>query len=156
MTDVELITRKILLITRDLDALSAIARTSLDDFLASSTDEVLAERYLERLIGRMIDINYHLLTEAGRPPPADYPASFTQLAAMGVLDLPFARQIASCAGLRNRILHAYDDLDPTAQRATGRRAGGSGVSHQGAGVSGRTLVAAGPGAAQVLVIPSSA
>ena len=31
---------------------------------------------------------------------------------MGVLDHPFARQIASCAGLRNRIVHAYDDLDP--------------------------------------------
>ncbi len=112
MTDVELITRKILLITRDLDALSAIGRTSLDDFLASPTDEVLAERYLERLIGRMIDINYHLLTEAGHPPPADYHASFSQLAGMGVLDHPFARQIAGCAGLRNRIVHAYDDLDP--------------------------------------------
>lgn len=32
---------------------------------------------------------------------------------MGVLDHPFARQIASCTGVRNRIVHAYDDLDPT-------------------------------------------
>ena len=39
------------------------------EYLASATDEVLAERYLERIIGRMIDINYHVLTESGQPPP---------------------------------------------------------------------------------------
>lgn len=73
----------------------------------------MAERLLERIIGRMIDINYHLLTETDHPPPADYYASFTQLAALGVYDIEFGRRIAACTALRNRIVHEYDEVDPS-------------------------------------------
>lgn len=112
MIDRELVTRKIVLITRDLSALEPLARKDLADYLASDTDEVLVERYLERVIGRMIDINYHLLTETGHPPPADYYVSFIQLADLDVIDHDFASRLAACAGLRNRIVHEYDELDP--------------------------------------------
>jgi uncharacterized protein YutE (UPF0331/DUF86 family) len=110
--DPELVRRKIVLIFRDLDALRPLAEKPLADYLASPADEPLAERYLERMIGRMIDINYHLLTESGRPPPVDYHASFLELALLGVLQPDFARRIALCAELRNRIVHEYNDLDP--------------------------------------------
>lgn len=113
MIDPELVTRKIVLITGDLDALGPLAAKPLDEYLTSQIDEVLAERYLERIIGRMIDINYHLLTESGLPPPRDYYAAFTELAKLGVLTPEFASRIAGCAGLRNRIAHEYDDIDPT-------------------------------------------
>jgi uncharacterized protein YutE (UPF0331/DUF86 family) len=112
MVDPELVTRKIALITGDLSELTRIARKSLEEYLASPTDEVLAERYLERIIGRMIDINYHLITEAGSPPPRDYYDSFTQLSKLKILTPAFALRIATCAGLRNRIAHEYDEIDP--------------------------------------------
>jgi uncharacterized protein YutE (UPF0331/DUF86 family) len=110
--DHELVTRKIVLVLRDLTAVQPIAGKVLPEYLATPADEVLAERYLERMIGRMIDINYHLLTQAGQPPPADYYASFLQLAGIGVVDHEFARRLAASAGLRNRIVHEYDELDP--------------------------------------------
>jgi uncharacterized protein YutE (UPF0331/DUF86 family) len=112
MIDVELVTRKMVLITADLQALVPLAHRPLEDYIASPTDEVLVERYLERIIGRMIDINYHLITEAGHPPPRDYFDSFTQLARIGVLPHAFATQIAASAGLRNRLVHEYDEIDP--------------------------------------------
>lgn len=112
MIDAELVTRKIVLITRDLEALAPIGQKTLDQYLATPTDEILAERYLERLIGRMIDITYHLITESGHPPPADYYASFLQLGELAILDDGFARRIAACAGLRNRIVHEYNEIDP--------------------------------------------
>jgi uncharacterized protein YutE (UPF0331/DUF86 family) len=84
MIDPELVTRKMVLISADLKAIEALAQRPLEDYMASATDEVLVERYLERIIGRMIDINYHLVTEAGQPPPRDYFESFTQLARVGV------------------------------------------------------------------------
>jgi uncharacterized protein YutE (UPF0331/DUF86 family) len=110
--DPALVTRKALLITQDLAAIGALARTPLADYLASPRDELAAERLLERIIGRMIDVNYHLLTETGHPPPADYYASFIQLAALGVYDADFGRRVAACTGLRNRIVHEYDEVDP--------------------------------------------
>jgi uncharacterized protein YutE (UPF0331/DUF86 family) len=112
MTDAELVTRKMVLITADLRALEGLAQRPLVDYLAGATDEIIAERYLERIIGRMIDINYHLITEAGEPPPRDYFDSFTQLARIGVLPAPFAKRIAASAGLRNRLVHEYDEIDP--------------------------------------------
>lgn len=110
--DPELVTRKLVLIAEDLRALEALARKPLTEYLSSPTDEVLAERYLERMIGRMIDVNYHLLTEGGEAPPKDYYQSFVALAGLGLLDRAFAERIAACAGLRNRIVHEYDVLDP--------------------------------------------
>jgi uncharacterized protein YutE (UPF0331/DUF86 family) len=110
--DKDLVTRKVLLITEDLRALEPLARKDLAAYLGTPTDEVLAERYLERIIGRMIDINYHVLTETGAAPPKDYFQSFTALADAGVLDREFATRIAACAGLRNRITHEYEAIDP--------------------------------------------
>ena len=112
MVDRELVIRKVTLILGDLRAIGPIAGKGRDDYLASPTDEVLIERYLERMIGRIIDINYHLITEAGHPPPRDYFESFTALTKLGVLPPPFAARIAACAGLRNRIVHEYDEIDP--------------------------------------------
>ena len=72
----------------------------------------MVERYLERMIGRAIDINFHLLTESGEAPPSDYHSSFLRLAALKVLEPDFAARIARAAGLRNRLVHEYDEIDP--------------------------------------------
>jgi uncharacterized protein YutE (UPF0331/DUF86 family) len=112
MIDADLVGRKLLLIAKDVEALQGLADMTLDAFLHSSTNAVLAERYIERAVGRMIDINYHLLTESGQAPPPDYYQSFVLLAPLGVCAPEFATRIASCAGLRNRIAHEYDDVDP--------------------------------------------
>lgn len=100
------------LILDDLNAATPIAERPLDEFLASRVDQLVTERYLERMIGRMIDVNYHVITEAGHAPPRDYYDSFTQLARLGILPPAFASQIARCAGLRNRLVHEYDEIEP--------------------------------------------
>lgn len=112
MIDAELVHRKIVLMSQDLREIQVLAQKSLAAFLDSRIDEVLAERYLERVIGRIIDINFHLITESGNPPPRDYYDSFLELGKLQVLPAEFARQIAVCAGLRNRIVHEYDEIDP--------------------------------------------
>ena len=109
--DPELVTRKLVLIAADLGALEAIRDRGADAYLQSWIDQAVVERYLERVIGRMIDVNYHLLTASGHPPPADYHASFVRLGEIGILEPDFARRIARSAGLRNRLVHDYEGLD---------------------------------------------
>ena len=111
MIDPELVTRKLALITGDLKELSAIAVKSRDEYLALLRDQLVAERLLERMVGRMIDINYHLIVETGHPPPSDYYESFVRLGTLQVLPPHFATRIAACAGLRNRLVHEYDEVD---------------------------------------------
>ncbi len=112
MIDRELVTRKLALIMGDLNELRAVAAKSREEYLASVRDELVAERLLERMIGRMIDVNYHLITATGQPPPRDYYESFIRLGTLQVLPADFARRMAGCAGLRNRIVHGYDDIEP--------------------------------------------
>ena len=108
--DTDLVTRKLLLIAADLEPLAAIAARGVAAYESSMVDQALFERRLERAIGRMIDVNYHLLTASGQPPPPDYHSSFVRMVELGMLDAEFARQIARAAGLRNRLVHDYDDL----------------------------------------------
>lgn len=112
MIDRELVTRKIALISGDLKEIIRLAAMPLSDYLTDAHAEILAERYLERVVGRMIDINYHMITESGEAPPRDYYDSFLKMGALGILPADLARQTASCAGLRNRIVHEYDEIDP--------------------------------------------
>jgi uncharacterized protein YutE (UPF0331/DUF86 family) len=112
MIDTALVVRKITLIAPDLEKITALAARDLSGYLADPTLEDLAERYLERAIGRMIDINFHLITESGLPPPRDYYDSFLKLAEMRILPADLAARVASCAGLRNRIAHEYDEINP--------------------------------------------
>lgn len=88
-----------------------MAELSLEKYKEDPINEVLVERYFERMIGRMIDINYHLITELDNPPPKDYFESFVMLSKLRMLRTDFAGQIAHSAGLRNRIVHEYDEID---------------------------------------------
>jgi len=112
MIDPILVTRKLALILEDLADVSPLSGKATEEFLASRTDEILAERLLERMIGRMIDINFHLITESGHRPPSDYYHSFIELGRLGILSPGIAERMAACTGLRNRIVHEYDDVDP--------------------------------------------
>jgi uncharacterized protein YutE (UPF0331/DUF86 family) len=109
----ELVHRKITLILEDLEKVRSLAAMAPDDYLSDPRNEVLAERYLERIIGRAIDINYHLVTETLLLTPNDYWDSFIRLSEVGVLVPAAARSFARLAGLRNHITHEYNGLDET-------------------------------------------
>jgi uncharacterized protein YutE (UPF0331/DUF86 family) len=112
MIDPDLVVRKLTLILQDLTPLIDLARKSADEYVSDPVHQVLTERYLERTVGRMIDVNYHLITESGHPPPKDYHESFIMLGTIRILPVEFARSLAAAAGLRNRIVHEYDEIDP--------------------------------------------
>ena len=111
MIDCDLIVRKLALITGDMLLLEKFAVMSEGEYLSDPMYEAAAERYLERIIGRMIDINFHLITASGKAPPKDYYQSFVDLFHCKVMPKGFSDDIASAAGLRNRIVHEYDEID---------------------------------------------
>ena len=109
--DKKLVSRKITLINIDLKSLKVLSRLSLKTYLSKADYEALAERYLERIIGRMIDINYHILSEKENEIPTDFYNSFTELGKKRYLPLRLAEVMANSAGLRNRLAHEYDEID---------------------------------------------
>ena len=110
--DKKLINRKITLINNDLRSLKSLSKLSLKTYLSKAEYEALAERYLERIIGRMIDINYHILSEKENEIPTDFYNSFVKLGRKKYLPSKLADSMADSAGLRNRLAHEYDEIDP--------------------------------------------
>jgi uncharacterized protein YutE (UPF0331/DUF86 family) len=106
MIDRQLVTRKMSLILEDVAAMTRLSKLSREQYLEDSVNEALAERYLERVIGRMIDINFHLITESGHAPPKDYHESFVRLGTLGVMTVDLAKEMAMAAVLRNRVYEA--------------------------------------------------
>jgi len=109
--DKVLVERKTALILEDILHLEPISKHTLTEFIEKYEYEVLSERYLERIIGRMIDINFHIITELGHTPPRDYYGSFLQMGKLSVLPIALSEKLAHSAGLRNRIAHEYDEID---------------------------------------------
>lgn len=108
----KLVFRKINFILRDMQRLKPLSLLSFSDYQKNYDNEILSERYLERILMRVIDINYHLLTESNYASPKDYFESFTRLSSdLHIFSYDFCRRMARFSGLRNRLAHEYDEID---------------------------------------------
>ncbi|HBN96942.1 MAG TPA: hypothetical protein DDZ66_11635 [Firmicutes bacterium] len=52
-----------------------------------------------------------MLTQCKKPPASDYFNSFIDLSECDVLEIQFALAIAPSTGLRNRLVHEYEEID---------------------------------------------
>ena len=107
------IRRKVSLIQKDLDRLGQLSKFTLDEIMSDFYKANTLDRLLEKIIGRAIDINQHVIAEKGKGYEniKGYEDTFHALAELGVYTKDFAKKIAPSAGLRNRIAHEYDDYD---------------------------------------------
>lgn len=110
----EFVRRKVKLIQEDLGRLEPLGKFSFKDMQKDHIKYAAAERYLERIVTRAIDINRHLLASFGKGSEVvrEHKDTFLRLADLGVAPEKFAKAIAPSAGLRNVLVHAYDEVDP--------------------------------------------
>lgn len=113
MLDASFIQRKIKLIQEDLGELEGLSHFSFDEIAKDYVKLSAVERILEKIIMRAIDVNQHLVSELcrGDEKIKGYEDTFYVLADLGVYDKDFAGQIAPSVGLRNRLVHEYNDTD---------------------------------------------
>ncbi len=69
-----------------------------------------AERLVQVLVDTMIDINIHILLSKKKTYDKSQ-STFLILGEMGVLPEEFAKKIAPIVGLRNILVHRYEELD---------------------------------------------
>lgn len=110
MLNKELINRKLRYMSKYLDELGKISKMSYKIFEEEGF-HYSAERLIELMVAMAIDINLHIIKEKFLLPPTDYKESFTLLGKEKILPLEFARRIAGSAGLRNILVHHYEEID---------------------------------------------
>ncbi|MBD2530087.1 DUF86 domain-containing protein [Nostoc flagelliforme FACHB-838] len=111
--DAEIILVRLKLITKYYNTLEEFKSTSLDEFLNDFRQQLVVERLLQLMTQAAIDINDHILSKLNPGKLETNFNSFISLGKYGVITPELARQIAPSSGLRNRLVHEYDEIDPT-------------------------------------------
>lgn len=114
MLDIKFIERKLELIKRDLARLTQYQDQSFSEVAKDWISFSAVKNLFMEIIGRAIDINFHLARELLKPDqniPATYQESFLELGSLKILPEKFARQISKSAGFRNAVVHGYNQLD---------------------------------------------
>ena len=111
IVDVTLVKRKIKFLDEDLKKLQKFKNLTLKKYLEDDFTKMVVERLLEKITGRMIDINYHILKTEYEVYPEDYYNSFVEIGRNKVVNEKLANQMTASAGLRNALAHEYEKID---------------------------------------------
>lgn len=111
--DKQLIGRKAELIQRDLEKLKEFEKVTLDEYMKDYDTRLRVERLLEKIVGRLVDINRHILKIDFNDLPLDYYQSFILIGRHKVVNNDLATNLSDSAGLRNALAHEYDFIDDT-------------------------------------------
>lgn len=114
MLDFVFLERKLKLMGEDLDHLVEYKDLTVDDAAKDFRTSAVVEHILERVIMRAIDINQHVISELGKGSERvrSYQDTFLIASQLGVFPEDFAQKIAPSSGLRNALIHDYDEVDP--------------------------------------------
>lgn len=91
------------------DHLAALRALPRERYVA---EEAYTGRYLAQAAAQIcIDLANHVISSEGWRVPADYRDAFSVLEENGVVAGDLAGRLRALAGLRNRLVHLYEDVD---------------------------------------------
>lgn len=109
MVDLDRIHQRLQLLTGYLHELRRLRDLPVAEYLQH---EVYAGRYLVQVAAQTcIDLANHVIASEGWRTPRDFGDSFTVLHEYGVIDDALAGRLRGLAGLRNRLVYVYDEID---------------------------------------------
>ena len=111
MTEQELIHRKLTKLIQYLDELKAIKDYTLEEYLDNYFIKRTTERLIQLIVEVATDINGHIIVEEGHNPPHNYYQSFIKLGQLNLINEELATKLAPSTGLRNRIVHEYEEIN---------------------------------------------
>jgi len=109
--EIDIIRRKLAVIVENLKALEPIKDMTQEEYIRDLYKRKAAERLLQELIEAAIDINTYVIVQAGNTAPDDYYESFLKMGELGIISLDLAKKLAPSVGLRNRLVHEYNQLE---------------------------------------------
>jgi uncharacterized protein YutE (UPF0331/DUF86 family) len=108
----ELLLRKLLQVRNRIEKIRGALPSVPEDVLEDERTEAFIAFHLFLLVQDAVDLAAHLVSERGLGVPASHREAFEILARAGLIGADSARAMSQLASLRNRIAHAYGDLDP--------------------------------------------
>jgi len=91
----------------------------IEDIIKLENKEILGdirnlktlERNFQLIVDEILDINLHFIRELDLKSPSDFQSTFEILAEGKIIPINFAMKIAPAVGLRNKLVHRYEEVD---------------------------------------------
>ncbi len=112
MLDIVFIEKKTREIGRYLGEMEPVLQLTQKEFAESYRDMRIAERDFQLIVDAAVDINNHVALALGLPPAEKNYDSFILLGKTEMLSEEDAKTLAPSAGLRNKLVHEYDEINP--------------------------------------------
>lgn len=109
--DRDIIQARIELMLKYISRLQQMEGTTLNDYLSDFDKQLIVERLLQLLVEVASDINAYLLVGVHGKTPESYFDSFIEAGKKRIIDPEFAQGLAQASGLRNRLVHQYEEID---------------------------------------------
>ena len=100
--------RKLNLLIKNLDLLKKFKNAPITKL---NKHHLEVERLLHLIVEIMGDINHHIIVKKSATPPKSLKESFIEMGELGIIHSKLAKDLAPSAGLRNALVHMYDDID---------------------------------------------
>ena len=95
-----------------LALLRAESSTPLEAFLLDRRQQLMEEHLLHLSVEAASDLLEHLLVQTTNQRPQTYAETFQKAGALGLIPTELANRLVPAAGLRNRLVHDYEAIDP--------------------------------------------
>jgi len=106
-----IVTAKFAYMKQYLEDLIRFRDISLDDYL-NSGNHYGAERLLQLIADVQTDVNRHLIKGLGGTQPKENAETPILLGILGVIKTDLALRMSASIGLRNVLVHLYDEINP--------------------------------------------
>jgi len=107
-----MISKKLDRISGYLEEIKPLLKFSIKEILEDITKLKTLERNFQLIVDEMIDINQHFIKELGFDISNDLEGTFHILGENKILSEDFVLKISPVVGLRNRLVHRYEELNP--------------------------------------------
>lgn len=109
--DKAIVAKRVALITQYLESLKKFESKSLEEYLDNFETQMVVERLLQLMTQAAIDINEHILSRINPANSTTNYEAFIEISKYNIINPELAKKLAPSAGLRNRLVHEYDDID---------------------------------------------
>lgn len=113
MLNERFIKEKIDLIEQELAYLDKMSKYSMEQIASDFTLQAALERFLERIVVRVIDINEYLIEELADSAiklPKSYKETFFSLQTLNILPEGLVKRLLKAVNTRHALVHDYDEL----------------------------------------------
>ena len=114
MLDKVFVHQKLASLIQYLDELEPLTKRTLAEYRAYYVERHAVEKLIELIVEFATDINRHLIESTGRGAPETYYSTFEEIARLKVISPNLAVRLGATTGLRNRLVHGYEDVDDDA------------------------------------------